>query len=83
MFMEQGVYAQVDMLCQNYLKTTESNRNKKETEFKFQRQSARSQRWFDIYFYFIEEKFSTQEPDLCRKYIKGMTTQDINTFNMF
>ena len=62
--MEQGLYAQVDMLCRNYLKITESNRNKNETKFKFQSQSARSHCWFDLYFDCIEENFSTQETDL-------------------
>ena len=77
MFMEKDVYSPVDMLCRNYSKITESNRNKNETEIKLQSQSARSQRWFDLDFDCIEEHFSTQEPDFCRKYIKSTTKHKI------
>ena len=43
MAMEQGLYAKVFMNRRNYLKITESNKNKNEAKFKFQGQSARSQ----------------------------------------
>ena len=42
--MVKGSYAQVIMLRRNYLNITEANKNKNEDEFKFQGQSARSQR---------------------------------------
>ena len=61
--MEKGLYAQVVILCRKDLKITEANKNKNDAKFKFQGQSVRSQRWFDLDFYYIEEKFSTYEPD--------------------
>ena len=61
--MEQGLYAQVFVLCRNYLKCTEANMHKNEAKFKFQDQSARTQRWFDIDFGWIGVNFSTREPD--------------------
>ena len=48
MATEQGLYAQVVNLLQNYLKSISENKNKNETKFKFQGQSTRSQRWFDL-----------------------------------
>ena len=44
MDMEQGLYAQVVVIFRKYLKIIEENENKNEDEFKFQGQSARSQR---------------------------------------
>ena len=34
--MEQGLYAQVVMICRKDLKITEENKNKNEAKFKFQ-----------------------------------------------
>ena len=48
MAMEQQLYAQVIMIRQKYLKFAATDRNKNEAKFKFQGQSARSQRWFDL-----------------------------------
>ena len=53
MSKEQGFDAKVVMLRQKYLKITESNKSKNEAKFKFQGQSARSQRWFDLDFDWI------------------------------
>ena len=50
MASEQGFYAQVVMLCRNYLDITKENKNENKDKFKFQGQSARSQRWFDLDF---------------------------------
>ena len=61
---EQGLYAQVVKLHQNDLKFIAANKNKNEAKFKFQGQSARSQRWFDLDFDCIEVNFNTREPDL-------------------
>ena len=47
MAMEQGLYAQVVVLHQKYLKITEANKNKNEAKFKFQGQSLISKRWLD------------------------------------
>ena len=63
MKIEQGLYAQVIMLSQKDLKCFATDKIKNEAKFKFQVQSARSQRWFDIDFYWIEVNFSTREPD--------------------
>ena len=60
MAMEQGLYAQVVMLCWKYFKITEANKNKNKAKLKFQGQSARPQSWFDFYFYLIEVNFSTR-----------------------
>ena len=43
MATEQGLYAQVIMLRQKYLKFVATDRNKNEAKSKFQGQSARSQ----------------------------------------
>ena len=48
MAMEQGLYTQLIMLRQKYLKCVAANKNKNGAKFKFQGQSARLQRWFDI-----------------------------------
>ena len=60
------------------------NRNKNESKFKFQGQSAISQRWFDIDFDWIEVNFSTREPDFYKKLFQSHeNTQDTNTFKIF
>ena len=64
MAMEQGLYAQVIMPCREDLKFVAANKNKNEAKFKFQGQSARSQRWFDIDLDWIGVSFSTRDPDL-------------------
>ena len=48
--MGKVLYAQGVMLCRKDLKITEASKNKNEAKFKFQGQSARSQRWFDLDF---------------------------------
>ena len=59
-------------------------KNKNEAKFKFQGQSARSKRWFDLDLDWIEVNFSTREPDLYKKLFQGHDdTQDINTFKCF
>ena len=84
MAMEQGLYAQVVMLRQKDLNITEENININENKFKFQGQSARSQRWFDLGYGWIEEIFSTHEPDFYNKmFQRHDETQDTNTFKMF
>ena len=81
MSMEQGLYSQVIMLHQKYLKFVATDKNKNEAKFKFQGQYARSQRWFDLNFYFIEVNFSTHEPDFYKKPFQSHdNTQDTNKF---
>ena len=62
--MKQGLYVQVIMLRQKYLKFVAADKNKNEAKLKFQGQSERSQRWFDLDFDLIEVSFSTHELDL-------------------
>ena len=64
MASEQGLYAKVVKLRRKDLKSISANKNKNEANFKFQGQSARLQRWFDLDFDLIEENFSTREPNL-------------------
>ena len=79
-YMKQELYAQVAMIFRKYLKITEANKNKNEAKFKFQGRSARSQRWFDLDFDWIKEKFSTGEPDFYRKiFQRHEKTQNTNT----
>ena len=57
--MEQGLYEKFVNLHQKDLKSTAANGEKNESTFKFQGQSARSQRWFNLDFDWIEVNFST------------------------
>ena len=66
------------------LKFSEANKNENEAKFKFQGQSTRSQRWFDLDFDWIELNFSPCEPDLYRKLFRSHdNTQDTNIFKIF
>ena len=77
MAMEQGLYEQVFRLRRKNLMITEANNNKNEDKFKFQGQSERSQRWFNLDFDFIEVNFSTCEPFFYRKlFQRHDNTQD-------
>ena len=67
MATEQVLYAQVVKLYRKDLKFIATNKNKNEAKFKFQGQSARSQRWFDLDFDWIEVNFSTRETDFYKK----------------
>ena len=84
MSTEKALYAQVVMLRRKYLNITKENKNKNDDKFKFQGQSARSQRWFDLDFDSTEEIFSTHEPDLYKKiYQSHGETQYTNEFKTF
>ena len=84
MAMEQILYAQVVKLRSNKLQFVAADKNKSEAKFKFQGQSARSQRWFDLDFDWIEVNFSTREPDFYRKIIQSNDdTQDDIMFKTF
>ena len=50
MGMEQGLYAQIVVLCRKDLKSADANKNKNEDKFKFQGQPTISQRCFDLDF---------------------------------
>ena len=61
-----------------------ADKNKTESKFKFQGQSARSQLWFDLDFDWIEINFSSREPDFYKKLFQSHgDTQDNNTFKNF
>ena len=63
------------------MKITKENININEDKFKFQGESKRSQRWFDLDFDWIEENFSTHKPDLYKTiYQRHDETQNINIF---
>ena len=82
--MEQGLYAQVVKLRRNNLKHIAENKNKNESKFKLQGLSARSQRWFDLDFDWIELYFSRREPDLYKELFQSHDdTQDTNTIKRF
>ena len=66
------------------LKFVATDKIKNEAKFKFQGISARSQRWFDLEFDWIEVNFSTCEPDFYKKCFQSHgDTQYINTFKFF
>ena len=71
MATEQALYAQVVKLRRKYLKLIAANKNENEAKFKFQGQSERSQRWFDLEFDWIKVNFNTNEPDLYKKRFRG------------
>ena len=75
--MEQRLYAQVIILCREDLKFIATERIKNKSKFKFQGQSARSQRWFDLDFDWIEVNFSIREPDFYKKLFKAITIHKI------
>ena len=84
MYMEQGLYAKVVKISRKDLKFIAENKNKNEAKFKFQGQSARSQRWFDLGFDWIKVNFSTSEPGLYKSFFQiHEDTQDKNTFKFF
>ena len=59
------------------LKFIAANKNKNEAKFKFQGLSARSQRWFDLGFDWIEVTVSTSKPDLYKIFFISMTIHKI------
>ena len=65
------------MLCQKYLNTNDANKYKNKDKFKYQGQSARSQRWFDIDIDLIEEFLSHVKMISIERYVKDMTKQKI------
>ena len=82
--MEQVLYAQVVKLSRKDLELIAANKNTNESNYKFHGQSARSQRWFDLDFYWIEVKFSTHEPDCHKKLFQSHDdTQDTNASKFF
>ena len=62
MATEQSLYAQVVKLRSKDFLFDAADKNKNESKFKFQGQSARSQLWVDLDLYWIDINFSTCEP---------------------
>ena len=67
MAMKRSLYAQVVNLRCKYLKFVAIYKNQNGAKFKFQGQSTRSQRWFDLDLNWIEVNFITHELDLYKK----------------
>ena len=81
MAMEQSLYAQVIKFRRKALKFDVADENKKESKFKFQGQSARSQLWFDLDLDWIDMNFSTRKPDFYKKLFQSHDNEkNINTF---
>ena len=78
------MYAKALKLRRKYLKFVATYRGGNEAKFKFQCQSTRSQRWFDIDLDWIEVNFSTREPDFYKKLFQiHDNTEDNNTSRFF
>ena len=73
MGMEHGLYAHVIKLHRKDLKLIAASKNTNEAKFKFQDQSARSLRWFNFEFIWIEVHFSTREPDFYKSVFRAIT----------
>ena len=72
------------IIRRKYLKFVATYKNKNEAKFKFQGQSVRSQRWFDLDLDWIEVHFIKFEPDFYKKlFQRNDDTQDTNTFKLF
>ena len=84
MATEQGLYAQVVMLCWKGFKCIAAYKNKNEAKFKLQGQSEISQRWFDLDFDWNEVNVCAREPDFYNKNFQNHDdTQDTKTFKLF
>ena len=75
--MEQSLYSQVIRIHRNDLKFVAIDKNKIGAKFKFQGQSAISQRRFDLDFDWIEVNVSTREPTFYKKLFKSMMIHKI------
>ena len=82
--MEKQLYAQVIKFQHKDVLFDAADKNKNESKFKFQGQSARSQLWFDLDLYWIDMNFSTRKPDLYKKLFQCHgDKQDKDTFKTF
>ena len=84
MAMEQSLYAHVINFRRKDLLFYAADKNKNESTFKFQGQSARSQLWFDLDLDWIDMNFSTREPDFYKKIFQSHDIkQEKDTFKTF
>ena len=82
--MEQSLYAQVINFRRKDLLFDVADKNKTESKFKFQGQSARSQLWFDLNLDWIDINFSTCEPDFYKELFQSHDNkQDKDKFKTF
>ena len=82
--MEQSLYAQVIKFWRKDLLFDAADKNKTESKFKFQVQSARSQLWFELDLDWIDINFSTREPDFYKRIFQSHDNkQDKDTFKSF
>ena len=82
--MEQSLFAQMVKFWRMELLFNAADKNKTESKFKFQGQSARSQLWFDLNLDWIDINFSTREPDLYKKLFQSHENKQVeNTFKTF
>ena len=72
------------MLRLEDLKFVATDKNENEAKFKFQGQSAKSKRWFDLDFDWNEVNSSTREPGFYKHFFQSHDdTQDTNTYKSF
>ena len=84
MSIEQSLYAQVIKFRRKDLLFDAADKNKTESKFKSQGQSARSQLWFDLDLNWIDINSSTREPDFYKKLFQSHDNeQDTNTVRTF
>ena len=82
--MEQSLYAQVIKFWRKDLLFDAADKNKTESKFKFQGQSARSQLWFDLYLDWIYMDFITREPNFYKIFFHSHDDkQDKDTYKNF
>ena len=66
--MEQGLYAQVDMILRR--DSDDKNEKYKRKKYNFQGQSEKSIHWFDLDHEWLKENFMTREPDFYRNFVR-------------
>ena len=81
--MEQSLYSQVIRIRRKDLKFVATDKNKNEAKFKFQGQSARSQRWFDLDLDWTEKRLALMSLISIRNFQIHDDSQDNNTFKSF
>ena len=77
MGMEQGLYAQIVVLCRKDLKSADANKNKNEDKFKFQGQPTISQRCFDLDFIGLKKNLTHLNLTFIENSFRGMTINKI------
>ena len=82
--MEKKLYAQVIKFWRKDLIFDAADKNKNESKFNFQGQSARSQLWYNLDLYWIDMNFSIRESDFYKiSFQSHDDKQDKDTFKTF